>query len=175
MASAASTVRRVKPAELARELGVSRQAIADLIRRGVLSQDADGLLDHELARVALANRVRPSSKTAKALTSAPPPADRPAAAAPAGLTLVRTDTGERIPLGSTAVTIGRSSDATIVVEDTRVSRSHATVEPSRSGWSVVDNGSSDDSVAASSSKPTMSAKITVTSSPACVIASSPCR
>lgn len=82
MASAASTVRRVKPAELARELGVSRQAIADLIRRGVLSQDADGLLDHELARVALANRVRPSSKTAKALTSAPPPAGLPAPAAP---------------------------------------------------------------------------------------------
>lgn len=80
MASAASTVRRVKPAELARELGVSRQAIADLIRRGVLSQDADGLLDHELARVALANRVRPSSKTAKALTSAPPPAGLPAPA-----------------------------------------------------------------------------------------------
>jgi hypothetical protein len=78
----------------------------------------------------------------RAEPSAPPPADRPAAAAPAGLTLVRTDTGERIPLGSTAVTIGRSSDATIVVDDTRVSRSHATVEPSRSGWSVVDNGSS---------------------------------
>ena len=78
----------------------------------------------------------------RAEPTAPPPVDRPAVAAPAGLTLVRADTGERIPLGSSPVTIGRSSDATIVVDDTRVSRSHATVEPSRSGWRVTDNGSS---------------------------------
>jgi hypothetical protein len=61
---------------------------------------------------------------------------------PSSLTLVRTDTGERFPLGSASVIIGRSSDSTIVVDDTRVSRSHATVERSRSGWSVTDNGSS---------------------------------
>jgi hypothetical protein len=52
---------------MARELNVSRQAIHDLIGRGIISPDADGLLDAELVRVALANRVRPSGKTAAAL------------------------------------------------------------------------------------------------------------
>ena len=51
MASAASTsIRRVKPAELARELGVSRQAVHDLIARNILSKDADGKIDAEMAK-----------------------------------------------------------------------------------------------------------------------------
>lgn len=62
---------RVKKAELARTLGVSRQAVQDLVRRGVLSEDKDGLIDLELAKVALANRVRPSAKTAQALDATP--------------------------------------------------------------------------------------------------------
>lgn len=74
MASSQSTVHRVKPAELARTLGVSRQAIHDLIERGVISKDAEGLIDAEMARIAIANRVRPSGKTAAALTAPPPPA-----------------------------------------------------------------------------------------------------
>ena len=59
-----------------------------------------------------------------------------------GLALVRTDTGERIVLGDGTVTIGRSSASTIAVDDTRVSRSHATIERTRSGWSLTDAGSS---------------------------------
>jgi len=83
MASAASTsIRRVKPAELARELGVSRQAVHDLIARNILSKDADGKIDAEMAKIALANRVRPSGKTAQALASPPPPAGMPAPAPP---------------------------------------------------------------------------------------------
>ncbi len=78
----------------------------------------------------------------RAEPTGPPPADRTGAGAPPALALVRTDTGERFPLGASTVIIGRSSDSTIVVDDTRVSRSHATVERSRSGWSVTDNGSS---------------------------------
>ncbi|HWJ64176.1 MAG TPA: FhaA domain-containing protein [Acidimicrobiales bacterium] len=68
-----------------------------------------------------------------------PPSGAPART---GLALVRTDTGERIGLGRDMVTIGRSSDCTVVIDDTRVSRSHASVEPTSSGWSVADNGSS---------------------------------
>jgi hypothetical protein len=67
-------VRRIKPAELARELGVSRQAINDLQKRGKLPRSDDGLVDVDLARHAIANRVRPSGKTAGALTAPPPPA-----------------------------------------------------------------------------------------------------
>lgn len=72
---------RVRKAELARRLDVTRQAVQDLVRRGVLSEDKDGMIDLELAKVALANRVRPSAKTAKALDgqaalpAAPAPAD----------------------------------------------------------------------------------------------------
>jgi len=64
-------VRRIKPAELARELGVSRQAINDLQKRGKLPRSDDGLVDVDLARHAIANRVRPSGKTSSALTAPP--------------------------------------------------------------------------------------------------------
>lgn len=72
MASAQSIVTaRATQAELARQLGVSRQAINDLVKRRVLEVGQDGRLDVELARVALANRVRPSSKTAAGLQQSP--------------------------------------------------------------------------------------------------------
>jgi hypothetical protein len=73
MAFAASTnAPRVKEAELARLLGVSRQSINELVKRDVLTKSADGLIDVELARVAIANRVRPSSKTSQAVAEAAP-------------------------------------------------------------------------------------------------------
>ena len=75
MTSAASTApQRATKAALARELGVSRQAVGDLVKRGILTEDRDGLIDIELAKLALVNRVRPSSKTAAALTTQAPPA-----------------------------------------------------------------------------------------------------
>lgn len=74
MTSAASTVpAKATKAQLARELGVSRQAIGDLVKRGILSEDRAGLIDIELAKLALVNRVRPSSKTAQAISPATPP------------------------------------------------------------------------------------------------------
>ncbi len=84
MASAQSTsIRRVRPAELARELGVSRQAIHGLVERGLLTKDAEGLIDIELARVAIEKRVRPSGKTAAAVSGpAMPPAPPPNLPAP---------------------------------------------------------------------------------------------
>ena len=82
MASAALTApRRVRKAQLARELGVSRQAISDLVKRGVLSEDKDGLVDVELARMAIASRVSPDSKTSQALAVTPPIVAAPVASA----------------------------------------------------------------------------------------------
>lgn len=81
MAFAQSTApRRVRPAELARELKVTRQAIHDLQQRGKLSRDADGLIDFELARVAVMNRVHPKGKTAQAVqqTAVHPAIEQPA-------------------------------------------------------------------------------------------------
>lgn len=70
MASAQSiATARASQAELARLFGVSRQAINDLVRRNVLELGHDGRIDVELARVALSNRVRPSAKTAAAVSS----------------------------------------------------------------------------------------------------------
>ena len=78
MASAASTnAPRCRPAELARQLGVSRQAVHDLIRRNVIELGTDGLVDLELARHAIASRVHPRGKTSATLSEAPagaPPA-----------------------------------------------------------------------------------------------------
>ena len=77
MASSPSTaIRKLTESGLARELGVSRQAIHDLVKRDILTKDKDGLIDVEMAKIALANRVHPSSKTAAALQSTQP-ADTP--------------------------------------------------------------------------------------------------
>jgi len=54
---------------LARELDVSRQAIHDLVKRGILQKDAEGLIDRTQATQALLNRVRPSGKTTASMIS----------------------------------------------------------------------------------------------------------
>ena len=78
MESVASTVApRLTQAELARELSVSRQAIHDLVKRGVLDTGHDGKINLESARAAIANNVHPSAKTSAALQ---PPAPDPAKA-----------------------------------------------------------------------------------------------
>jgi hypothetical protein len=69
--AAAANPQLASQAALARMLGVSRQAINDLIKRQIIPIAADGRIDVELARVAIANRVRPSGKTA---ATTPPPA-----------------------------------------------------------------------------------------------------
>lgn len=81
MASAQLTVQRVRQAELARILDVSRQSINELVQRQVLSVDKDGLIDVELARLAIAQRMRPSAKTAQGAVAASA-ATAPAAAVP---------------------------------------------------------------------------------------------
>lgn len=58
---------------LARELGVSRQAVHDLVKRGILSKDADGKIDLDTAKRELMNKVRPSGKTAANLQPDPTP------------------------------------------------------------------------------------------------------
>lgn len=85
MVSAASTApHRVRPAELARLLGVSRQSVHELIGRAVIPRDADGRVDVEIAKLAIANRVHPSGKTAAALSAAPGHAAPVAAVAASG-------------------------------------------------------------------------------------------
>lgn len=65
----AKNIRRLKGAALGRELGVTPHAIYDFIRRGIISRDADGLIDVELAKVAIATRVRSFGKTAAAVVA----------------------------------------------------------------------------------------------------------
>jgi hypothetical protein len=49
--------------------------------------------------------------------------------------------GERVPLGTAAVVIGRLPDCTIPVNDPNVSRRHAEVRPSATRYAVIDLGS----------------------------------
>lgn len=49
--------------------------------------------------------------------------------------------GQRVKLGPQAATIGRSADCTIHLTDTSVSRRHAELRPSGTGWAIVDLGS----------------------------------
>jgi|SRR6185503_16023833 len=76
----AKASRRVTAAELARILGVRSQGIYAKIKAGIIERGADGLIDLELAKVAIATRVRASGKTAAAVTKAPPAATGPAPA-----------------------------------------------------------------------------------------------
>lgn len=65
---------RLTQAEIARALGVSRQAIHKLVQAGKLALGEDGRCDLDTARAAIAASVHPGSKTAQALqTQAPPP------------------------------------------------------------------------------------------------------
>lgn len=76
-------------------------------------------------------------------TQAPPAArPGPAGRGAAPMALERTDTRARIELSGDEVTIGRAADRTVVIDDTRVSRAHASVAKGRSGWAVTDTGSS---------------------------------
>lgn len=59
-------------AQLARELGVRSQAIYDLIKRGRIERDADGLIDFEKAKATIAARVRAFGKTAAAVVASAP-------------------------------------------------------------------------------------------------------
>lgn len=68
MASSPSTKpQKLTESGLARELGVSRQAVHDLVKRGILEKDSDGLIDVAAAKRALLENVRPSGKTSISL------------------------------------------------------------------------------------------------------------
>ena len=73
----------MRPAELARRLGVSRQAVSDLVRRGILTPDANGRIDEAAARAAILSSVHPTSKTVQAAQASAPAPIAPVAAAPA--------------------------------------------------------------------------------------------
>jgi len=75
---------RLTQSSLARILGVTRQAIHDLVARGVITADDNGKIDEDEARAAIAERVQPRGKTAAAVShAAPAPAPAPASATPA--------------------------------------------------------------------------------------------
>jgi hypothetical protein len=82
--TAATTSRRVSQAELGRELGVSRQAVNDLVARGVLVLGADRKLDLDAARIVVQERVRPTGKTAAAVAASGAAPGVPTAAQPKG-------------------------------------------------------------------------------------------
>jgi pSer/pThr/pTyr-binding forkhead associated (FHA) protein len=46
--------------------------------------------------------------------------------------------GERIPLGTDAITIGRASDSTLVIRDDYTSTRHAVLELRRGTWQISD-------------------------------------
>ena len=57
------------------------------------------------------------------------------------LGVLELPTGRRVVLGDFVVTIGRMPESTITLDDTNVSRNHAEIRPSDSGYLVVDLGS----------------------------------
>lgn len=78
---------RVTQAELARRLGVSRQAINALQNQGRIPRSPDGRIDEDEARHAIAMSVHPASKTASAVQGTLPDAASPSIGAKAGATV----------------------------------------------------------------------------------------
>lgn len=130
------------------------EGLADALRQA--ARDNGWVLDGEIAidyeadpsrrpGVPAALAVAPDAPRGAA-PSGPPPAptavaDRPSSSGSRTLSLLRTDTGEHIPLVADVVTVGRSRDRTISIDDSRVSRSHARIEPRQGTWVVIDEGS----------------------------------
>ncbi|CAN5610227.1 hypothetical protein BH10ACT1_BH10ACT1_12450 [soil metagenome] len=85
--------------------------------------------------------VAPEEPANAAPVAPPPTPSAPVATTGRGLAVVRSDTGERLGLGSAVVTIGRSRDRTVMVDDSRVSRGHARIEPRKGAWALFDEGS----------------------------------
>jgi hypothetical protein len=93
------------------------------------------MLDPELTRVA----PDPDDATVAATRGRPAPEPVPA-------TLERSDQpGDVVALPGELLVIGRSSTADIRVDDSRVSRSHLSLERSGDRWTVTDQGSSNGS------------------------------
>lgn len=65
----ATAARRIKGAELGRELGVRPQAIYQLIKAGKINRDPDGLIDVAKAKAAIAKSVRAFGKTSAAVAA----------------------------------------------------------------------------------------------------------
>lgn len=129
------------------------EGLADALRQAALDNgwELDGTVQIEVRRDPSR---RPGVPSALAMAAAglgvvdhsQDPAVGPRAATapgpvPGELGLIRADTGERIPLAGAVVTIGRSRDRVINIDDTRVSRAHARIEPHGTGWAIVDEGS----------------------------------
>lgn len=128
------------------------EGLADALRRA--ARDNGWVIDGAVEIDYLADPARrpgvpaamavPPEEPQGAAPTAPPPAPSVPPSARGltrTLTVVRTDTGQRIPLATEVVTIGRSRDRTITIDDNRVSRGHARIEPRPGGWAIVDEGS----------------------------------
>lgn len=96
---------------LARTLGVSRQAVNELVRRGILPKDKDGLIDFELAKLALMNKVRPSGKSTTSLQD--PETPSAPAATPSAVTASELDDSLEITSYHVAKTLNEAAMAQI--------------------------------------------------------------
>lgn len=83
---------------------------------------------------------RPGVPTAVADAPVGPASQAPKSSGPA--VVVRADTGQRHPVTDVPLTVGRSKDRDITVDDNRVSRAHARIESRKGTLFVVDEGSS---------------------------------
>lgn len=83
---------------------------------------------------------RPGVPTAQAVPPAGLVADAPPSSG--SVTIIRSDTGERRALTTAPLTIGRSQDRDITIDDNRVSRAHARIGARDGTIFVVDEGSS---------------------------------
>jgi len=73
---------RMTQSALARHLSVKRQAINDLVKRGIIMTDQDGKIDVTSAKDAMAKNLRADAKTVAAIMATPEPAPPPTAPPP---------------------------------------------------------------------------------------------
>lgn len=86
-AALTAAAERLSQSGLARRLGTSRQAVHDLVRRGIIAVDDEGLIDVAEATEAMAKTLRADAKSVAAIMASEPEptqAEPPAIEPPAG-------------------------------------------------------------------------------------------
>jgi pSer/pThr/pTyr-binding forkhead associated (FHA) protein len=90
------------------------------------------------------NRQRPPKQQGKSAPQQPRPAKQKSGRRGTARTLALVEgslAGTAINLGTTPITIGRSGDCTVIIDDDYASNHHARLSPQEGGWVIEDLGS----------------------------------
>ncbi len=113
-----------------------------LLAVGVMRRDLFGSRSPRAARKAARAAAKPRPPAAAVATSAPSATAKAPRSTPRSLVVTAgSGPGRVLTLGTSALTIGRAADNSLVVEDDYASSHHCRLVPGPAGWTLEDLGS----------------------------------